>query len=176
MLENYGKNFGVEVIIDRIGNVYGPGQEGSQEAFWLAWFIKASLENLPIKIYGFGGRQSRDMLYIDDLVALLIDQIENFDKYKRLRPYEVGGGPRNEISLIEALEILNYKNYTFGRTLVGDSKRIVHDNYEISAVNGWEPKMPIEEGIQKTIEWCRERTRLDRYGKQLLDSLTGAKK
>jgi CDP-paratose 2-epimerase len=149
-VKNYGENYNVEFIIDRIGNVYGPGQEGSQEAFWLPWFIKASQEKLPITIYGFGGKQSRCMLYIDDLVALLLDQIENFGKYKG-NLYEVGGGLENEISLLEALRILNYDNYTFGPELPGDSKRLVYNNKEVSAVNGWKPMVSIEEGLKKTL-------------------------
>jgi nucleoside-diphosphate-sugar epimerase len=156
MIQNFANNYALEFITNRIGNVYGIGQEGSQEAFWIAWFIEASLKNLPITIYGFKGQQSRDMLYIDDLVRLLVDEVENFDKYKN-RLYEVGGGLENEISLIETLKLLNHNNYTFGDKLPGDSKRLVFDNKEISAVNGWKPKVGVKEGIDRVLKNIRKR-------------------
>lgn len=154
-LQEYGLDYGIKYLINRLGNVYGPGQEGSDEAFWLAWFIKASIKKLPITIYGFGGKQSRDMLYIDDCIDLLMDQVKHFQKYRavaRGKVFEVGGGPENEISLLEALKILKYKNYNLGEKLAGDKKREVYDNKLISSVKGWKPKVPLNIGIEKTIE------------------------
>jgi len=154
-LKEYAALYGVKVIIDRFGNIYGPGQVGAESGFWLAWFIRASLENKPITIFGWRGKQSRCMLYIDDLVELLLDQIENFEKYEG-GPYEIGGGPRNEISIIETLDnILKYKNYKFAPRRYGDRKREVFDNKKIYQITDWRPKMPIKGGIQKTIEWFR---------------------
>lgn len=154
-LQEYGLDYDVKYLINRLGNVYGPGQEGSAEAFWLAWFIKASIKKLPITIFGYKGKQSRDMLYIDDCVALLMDQVKNFQKYRagsKGKPVEAGGGPENEINLIEALKILKYKNYNFGEKVIGDHKREVYDNKLISSINGWKPEMPLTVGFQKTIE------------------------
>jgi len=154
-IEDYAQNFGLEYIINRIGNVYGPGQEGSQEAFWLAWFIKASIEKKPITIYGFEGKQSRDMLHVKDLVDLIVDEVENFPLYQG-QTFEVGGSEKNEISLIEALKIIGYDNYNFGKALPGDSKRLVFDNKKIAGINGWFPKIPIREGIGETIEYYKK--------------------
>ncbi len=150
-LKDFAFLHGMEIIIDRLGNVYGPGQKGSSKAFWLSWFIKASLEKKPITIYGFKGEQSRDMLYIDDFIDLLIDQVENFDKYKG-QTYEIGGGLENEVSLIEALKFLEYDNYNFGPALLGDSKRLVYDNKLASSITGWKPKIGWREGIIKMIK------------------------
>ena len=40
--KEWAKSYGIKPLITRLGNVYGPGQEGSAESFWLAWFIEAS--------------------------------------------------------------------------------------------------------------------------------------
>lgn len=159
-LKEYVLDYGVEAIINRLGNVYGPGQHGSNEAHWLSWFIQASLTKQPITIYGFEGKQSRDMLYVDDLVDLILDQIDNFDLYsgrgnlimdENPPVYKVSGGKENEISLMRALELLDYKNYTFGKVASYDREREVYDIGRICGVNGWQPKVSVVKGIEKTM-------------------------
>jgi len=150
-LQEYNKVYGVKFVINRPGTIYGPGQEGSPESGWLSWFIKAKRETLPIKIFG-DGEQSRDVLFVDDYVRLLINQVENFNQYARFKPYEVGGGKQNEITLLEALNFLGYKNYSFGEERIGDIKRFVSDNIDISGVNGWQPLVQWQKGLKKTLE------------------------
>jgi len=148
ILEEYNKVYGVEYIINRPGTIYGQGQEGSPESGWLAWFIKAKRENLPIIIYG-DGKQSRDVLWVEDYTKLIKDQIENWDKYKG-QVYNIGGGEWNELTLLEALELLEYKNYTFAEERK-DIKRFMSDNKLVSSINGWEPQMGYQEGIKKLL-------------------------
>lgn len=159
-LQEYEKTFGIKTLITRFGNVYGPGQQGSQEGFWLAWFIKASIEKQPITIYGWDGKQSRDMLFVNDCVNLLMDQINHFQKYRAVAKGEVltcGGGPENEINLLDALKFINYENFKISPDkLAGDVMREVTDNTHITAINNWRPVVPIEEGIRLTLESCRK--------------------
>lgn len=147
--QEYALDFGLKYIINRPGTVYGPGQENSPESGWLSWFMRASKENLPITILG-DGQQSRDVLYVSDIIDLLVDQIENFDKYKG-RVYEIGGGLKNEITLLQALDFLKYKNYSFGPERIGDVKRFVSDNKLANSINGWKPKINWKNGIKETI-------------------------
>lgn len=149
-LKEYAIDYGLRFVINRFGTIYGPGQDASPESGWLTWFIKASKNNLPITIYG-DGRQSRDVLFVSDAVALLVDQITHFALYQG-EIYEVGGGRDNELSLIQVLDHLNYQNFRFGPERVGDVKRFVADLAKVSAVNGWLPKIGWEEGIQTTLK------------------------
>lgn len=154
LCQEYRATYGVPIIIDRLGNIYGDDQEGSPEAFWLAWFIKAAKNNMKITVYGFDGDQSRDMLYIDDLTALLIDQVNNFSKYyeKMNDHFEVGGGVQTEVHLNEALEYLEYDNFEYGKKLEGDKKRLVTSQEsldELESINGWKPTIGWKEGIEK---------------------------
>lgn len=158
--EEWHKVYGVEYIIDRFGTVYGENQKGSPESGWLSWFIQATVETLPVTIYG-DGKQTRDVLYIDDAVELLSDQVDNFQKYKN-KTYEVGGGKENEISLLQACEILGFKNYNFGRERLGDVKRYVADNTKVTAVNGWKPKIDYKTGILKVLEFEKKASKNDK--------------
>jgi nucleoside-diphosphate-sugar epimerase len=155
-MNHYHKNHALDFITDRIGNVYGVGQQGSPEAFWVAWFIEASLTNKPIQIYGFNGNQSRDMLYVTDLIDLLVDQIFNFDKYAN-RLYEVGGGEENEVSLRQALKFLRYDNFSIVAGLPGDTKRLVFKNGQVNSINGWKPVVGWQEGFKRVLEDYRSR-------------------
>jgi CDP-paratose 2-epimerase len=155
-IELYGELYGLPFIINRPSTVYGPGQDGSAEAGWVTWFLRAAIERQQITING-DGSQSRDILHVDDFTALLIDQAENFDDYHG-RAYEVGGGPVNEVSLLGLLERIGYSNVRYAERLPGDLQRVVTDNSAVSAVRGWEPTVEWQQGVTRTYQWM-ERTR-----------------
>lgn len=154
-LRLYGDLYGLPWIIDRPSTVYGPGQDGSPEAGWVTWFLRACLERKPITING-DGTQSRDILHIDDMVSLLVDQVEHFDDYAG-HTWDVGGGPDNEVSLNELLAGLKYSNYTHGDRLPGDLQRVVTDNGPVSAVLGWKPTVGWRDGVRETLDWMDRR-------------------
>jgi len=153
-LKLYSQLYGVPYVINRPSSVYGPGQDGSDDGGWVTWFIKASLMNKTINLYG-DGSQSRDILYISDCIDMLVDQVENFDKYGG-KTIDWGGGIENELSLNELLGILDYKNVEFKPKLKGDVQRFIVDNTKASLVNGWKPKVGCLEGVNLTIEWFKE--------------------
>ena len=66
----YFSNLGLNVIIARLSNVYGKGGKGVIETF-----IKQTKENKPIDIYG-DGNQTRDFIYIDDAIDVLIKMMD----------------------------------------------------------------------------------------------------
>lgn len=155
-LKLYGDLYGLPSVILRPSTVYGPGQDGSAEAGWVTWFLRAALERQQITIHG-DGSQSRDILHVDDFTALLIDQAEHFDDYQG-RTYEVGGGPANEVSLLGLLERIGYSDVRYAERLPGDLQRVVTDNSVVSAVRGWEPAVGWQQGVARTYQWM-ERTR-----------------
>lgn len=155
-IELYGELYGLPFIINRPSTVYGPGQDGSAEAGWVTWFLRAAIERQQITIHG-DGAQSRDILHVDDFTALLIDQAEHFDDYHG-RTYEVGGGPANEVSLLGLLERIGYSNVRYAERLPGDLQRVVTDNSAVSMVRGWEPAVEWQQGVARTYQWM-ERNR-----------------
>lgn len=147
-IREYAKCYGLEYVINRCGTIYGPGQEGSPESGWLAWFLKCKLENKEVTING-DGTNVRDVLYVTDLVQLLMDQMDNFDQYKN-ETYDVGGGHENAISVWRAIEVLHLK-HTFGPKRLGDVKRFVSDNEKVMEVNNWRPRTKWEDGLNLTL-------------------------
>ncbi len=148
-ISEYSQTYGVDNITNRPGTIYGPGQNASAESGWLSWFIKASLTNQHITIFG-DGNQSRDVLYVTDYVNLLLKQINNFSSYRNTT-FHVGGGKKNELTLLESLQILKYSNFSHSTPRLGDVKRFVSEN----DVLGWEPKIGYRQGIDTTVNYYK---------------------
>lgn len=158
-LRLYGDLYGLPHVILRPSTVYGPGQDGSPEAGWVTWFLRAFWERKQITVHG-DGTQSRDVLYIDDFARLLVDIVENFDAYQG-RTYDVGGGPDNEVSLLDLLYGLETStgvrpDVVHDERLPGDLQRVVTDNTAISGVRGWKPTVPWMDGVRSTLDWIGE--------------------
>jgi CDP-paratose 2-epimerase len=150
-LKLYGDLYGLPSVVLRPSTVYGPGQRGTSEAGWVTWFLRAFLNRQQITIHG-DGTQSRDILHIDDFTRLLVDVVEHFDDYRASEPYDVGGGPDNEVSLRDLLHGLEYNNVVHDARLPGDLQRVVTDNTAASAVRGWKPAIHWLDGIRSTLD------------------------
>lgn len=147
-LRTYEETYGLPFAINQPSTVYGPGQDGTSDSGWFTWFIKAALTGQLLEITG-DGSQSRDVLYIQDFIDLLVDQIENFSLYSG-NTYPVGGGFNNEVSLNDLLETLRYSNIRYVPRLLGDLDRVVNDNWSVGEVNGWMPVTSWLAGLELT--------------------------
>lgn len=160
-LKLYGDLYGLPSVILRPSTVYGPGQSGTPEAGWVTWFLRALWNRQQITIHG-DGSQSRDILYIDDMGRLLVDICENFDAYAHAEPYDVGGGPDNELSLLDLLRVWELDtgqrpDAIHDQRLPGDLHRVVTDNTAITAVRGWTPATGWLDGIRSTLNWIGDK-------------------
>ena len=131
--QEWRQAYEVPIIINRPGTIYGPGQEGSPESGWIAWFCKAKAEGRTVTING-DGEQIRDLLHVSDYVKLLLIQAENIERYDTGALYDVGGGPNNMVSVIEMAKHLGLQ-YQFGPPRYGDSDIYVG----LNDVPGWKP-------------------------------------
>lgn len=153
-LKLYNQLYGVPYVINRPSSVYGPRQDGSDDGGWVTWFIKAKLTNQKINLYG-DGTQSRDILYIDDMIDVLIDEIKRFEVYKN-NDFDFGGGIANELSLNQLLDYIDYHNTDIKPKLKGDVQRFICDNKKIHELIGWKPKVTWQEGVNDTLKWFKE--------------------
>jgi UDP-glucuronate 4-epimerase len=141
----------------RFFTVYGPWGRPDMAPFL---FIRAILENRPVKVFNNGNMQ-RDFTYIDDIVE---GTVRAMDKIPASAPvpfkiYNIGyGSPVNLMTFIETME----KNA--GRKAKkellpmqpGDVPVTWADIKEFEADTGYRPKTGIAEGIPKFVEWYRE--------------------
>lgn len=133
----YAASYRLPIVINRPGTIYGPGQEGSPESGWIAWFCKARDEGLMVTING-DGRQVRDLLHVSDYVRLLLFQLDNFFDYGVLDngTWDVGGGEANAVSVYDMAIHLKLL-FEFGLSRYGDAREYIG----INNVPGWEPQV-----------------------------------
>ena len=152
--QEYGKLYGIKTGVFRMSCIYGTRQFGVEDQGWVMWFTIAALLDKPITIYG-DGKQVRDILYITDLVELFDKLINSNLKNVVLN---VGGGPRNTLSLLELIELLGKKtgkkiNIKFSNWRASDQKVYISDISKAIKMLGWKPKISTPEGIKKIYDW-----------------------
>ena len=153
---DYARIYGLNSVVFRQSCIYGPHQFGIEDQGWVAWFAIRAMQGLPFTIYG-DGKQVRDVLFIDDLIRAYDLAIEHIDE-TRGRAYNIGGGPRNTLSLLEFVGLLEEQ---FGRRLEfdfedwrpGDQLVYVSDLQRAAQDFGWEPQVSSVEGVANLVDW-----------------------
>lgn len=137
--------------------IYGTRQYGVEDQGWIAWFAIANLLGKPVKIFG-NGKQVRDLLFIDDLVDLYMESY-----HKRLvGSYPVGGGERNSINLLSALDLIQkisgqpFVDISHDTTRPGDQPYFVADtSWTVQEGLEWQPKVSVVDGVNRMITWMK---------------------
>jgi len=99
MTQEYGRYFGMRTVCLRGGCLTGPQHSGVELHGFLSYLVKANLQGLIYRVYGYLGKQVRDNLHSYD-VACLVEQI--FKNPRKGEVYNMGGGRGNSCSILEA--------------------------------------------------------------------------
>ena len=102
LIEEYRESYGLRAVINRCGVVAGPWQMGKVDQGVFTFWMLAHRLGRPLKYIGFGGggKQVRDLLHVDDLVALIDEQLGAPDHWDGVTA-NVGGGREVSLSLME---------------------------------------------------------------------------
>ncbi|MDI6851070.1 MAG: NAD-dependent epimerase/dehydratase family protein [bacterium] len=149
------KNFGLDYVILRYGNVYGPRQDPYGEAGVVAIFGMNMLKNEDCYIYG-DGNQERDFIYVEDVARANI----LFTKLGKLaeREFNIGSGKGTSVNELFKMmkKITRYsKQPIYKEPRKGEVYKI-YLNVDRAKKVGWSPTVNFEEGIEKTIEHLRK--------------------
>ncbi|MBP9814166.1 GDP-mannose 4,6-dehydratase [Candidatus Woesebacteria bacterium] len=158
-VHDYSRIYGLDTVVFRQSCIYGPRQFGVEDQGWVAWFIIAISQNKKLSIYG-DGKQVRDLLYIDDLIAAYDKAIIAGAKTKG-GIFNIGGGAKNTLSVW--MEFAPLLTKLFGKTpevefhnwRPGDQKIFVADIRKAKKVFGWEPKISVPTGIERLHTWVK---------------------
>jgi UDP-glucose 4-epimerase len=135
----------------RYANVYGPRQNPFGEAGVVAIFIQKMLNNEQVIING-DGEQTRDYIYIDDVVNANILAMN----YPSSDIFNIGTGIETNVNQIfdELKRLTNYKlNKTYGHSKDGEQRRSVLECSKAKAMLNWMPKTTLIDGLTKTVEY-----------------------
>lgn len=106
-LQWYSQNYGIKVISHRMSGIVGPDQRSSEIHGWVNYIVKCAVDGKQYKIVG-DGKQTRDILHIDDFVDIIEAELSNFRHFSEngFAVYNIGGGHKNKISINQVIEIL----------------------------------------------------------------------
>lgn len=154
-LELYRRLYELPFTALRYANVYGPRQDPFGEAGVITIFVEQMLDDLPVTIYD-DGNQTRDFVYVGDVARANLQALNHGDS----GVYNVGTGRAVSINqLFEALrELAGYHRAPrYDPPRPGDIRHSVLDPARAMRELKWEPAMPFEEGLARTIEFFRSR-------------------
>ncbi|MGC9355108.1 MAG: NAD-dependent epimerase/dehydratase family protein, partial [Mariniphaga sp.] len=142
--------------ITRIFNTYGPKME-PDDGRVVSNFIIQALQNKDINIFG-NGQQTRSFQYVSDLIEAMVRTMKTEDAFTG--PVNIGNP--NEFTMLELaheiIDITNSKSKITYLPLPEDDP--VQRQPDISLarekLNGWEPKIELREGLQKTVKYFDE--------------------
>lgn len=155
-VRDYSRIYGLATTCFRQSCIYGYRQFGVEDQGWVAWFIIAHALGKPVTIFG-DGKQTRDILFIDDLADAYCMAWQQREKVAG-QVYNIGGGPRNQLSLQELIQFLEKETgrpvqLSYAPPRPGDQKVFVADTRKATQDFGWQPVHIREEGIRKLNQW-----------------------
>jgi len=151
----YHKSFSIDTVPLRFGNVYGPGSIHKSSV--VAKFIRRAMNSEPLEIFG-DGSQTRDFIYIDDLIKAL--QLaatkpgiggETF-QIATSRETTVGEMAEQLVNVLDSrgvngIQVINTE------TRVGDVQRNFSDTTKAKMRLGWQPETDLQAGLERTVDY-----------------------
>ncbi len=152
---NYNRQNNVRIKILRIFNTYGPCMHPNDGRV-ISNFIVQALKGHDITIYG-DGSQTRSFCYVDDMIDVMIRMMNTPDDFKG----PVNAGNPNEFTILQLAETIIRLTKSHSKII---KKPLPEDDPmqrqpDISLANkelGWEPKIQLEDGLNKTIHFFKE--------------------
>jgi len=149
---DYHRQHGLDIRVARIFNTYGP-RMAADDGRVVSNFIVQALRGEPLTIYG-DGSQTRSFCYVDDLVSGLIALMENASN----DPGPVNLGNPGEFTMLElaslVLDMTGSSSPIEHRDLPADDPKQRQPNIgKAKKVLGWEPSVPLRDGLKKTIDY-----------------------
>nr|BAL52736.1 NAD-dependent epimerase/dehydratase [uncultured Chloroflexota bacterium] len=151
----YHRYHGVDTRIVRIFNTYGPRMD-PEDGRAIPNFLKQALLGQPLTVYG-DGSQTRSFCYVDDLIEGIVRLLYSEEHLP------VNLGSPHEITLLELAQWINrITGNQAGIVFVPegrsprDPQRRQPDITRARTILGWEPRISLEEGIQRTIPYFKQ--------------------
>jgi UDP-glucose 4-epimerase len=155
LLHAYHRSYGLNVVMFRYFNPYGPTEIHDSETHAIPNFIRAALTGAPIPLY-WNGEQTRDFFFVDDIARAHVMGLTT-DGFKT---YNLGSGTgiivREVVDKIIGLTGSKSVVQDLGER-AGDPPRLMADTARARTELGWQPQVSLDEGLKLTIEAFRKR-------------------
>lgn len=139
LVQEYGKYFGMNTGIFRGGCLTGPAHNGAELHGFLAYLIKCTVFHKPYTIFGYKGKQVRDNIHSKDLINAFW---HFFKKPKQGEVYNIGGSRHSNISMLEAIDLIQKISGEKLEYTISDNNRIGDHIWYVSDVNKFKSHYP----------------------------------
>ena len=162
MMLDYARIFGTRATVFRHSSIFGERQFSSFDQGWIGWFVQQAIETRKNSMHEFtvsgDGKQVRDVLFSSDIVSCYFDALAHSEQV-RGEVFNIGGGVKNSLSLLELFDFLEQKlsvKLRFQRLpwRQSDQRYFVADIRKAQRVFGWEPRMDWQSGVSRMVDWC----------------------
>jgi len=170
MVLTVGRSLGISTLAYRYQNVYGPGQSLSNPYTGILSIFSTRIRNgSDINIFE-DGKESRDFVFIDDVVDATIRGIEYEEPLVDV--FNVGSGvPTDVMTIVNTLQELFGKKVQVdvsGQFRLGDIRHNFANLSKVQKVLGFKPSVNLEEGLKQFVDWVNgEALQKDRYEESL---------
>jgi len=158
--QEYAQAYDLPIVVNRFGVISGIGQFGHTDQGWVAWWAIAHWFQLPLTYFGWRGKQVRDVLFIEDMLALLDIQFSQMSQF-RGEVFNLGGGAVNSISLCEATRLMQEISSRTTDIVYSEQARqgdiVLYwtDNRKAAQKLGWRPRTDLRTGLTRIFDWIR---------------------
>jgi UDP-glucose 4-epimerase len=153
-LKIYGKSFDLDYVIFRFATVYGPRQRTTEE--WkpvVVEFIDKLKKGIAPTIY-WDGNQTRDLIFVKDLVKALVLAIDSKDAYRETMILGTGvETSMNDLYGSVSKQLGVDIEPEHGPMAIGDIARMRYDCAKAESILGWKASTPLDDGVAAIIEF-----------------------
>lgn len=155
-VKDYGRIYGLNTVVFRQSCIYGPRQFGIVDQGWMGYIAALAVKGKQVTFFG-DGKQVRDALYVDDLINAFLMATKS-PKQISGEVFNIGGGVDNTFSLGEYINYLQDKLKKKVSVIKkswrpGDQKVFISDNTKLNNTLGWKPKISVDDGSGRLLEW-----------------------
>ena len=157
---DYLRQHKLRIKVARIFNTYGPNMH-PYDGRVVSNFILQALQNKPLTVYG-DGSQSRSFCYVDDLIDGFLRLMQSSDDFTG--PVNLGNPVEFDMNELaeQVKELTNSKSEIIFEPLPEDDPRQRQPDITLAKNKlGWEPKVPLREGLEKTIAYFSDLLKTD---------------
>lgn len=166
LVRTYAATFNVDALVIRPFNNYGPRQNDRQYAGVIPMLLKSAFDGHVFTLFG-DGQQTRDYIYVTDTVRATLELY----KCAKARGQVINVASGQEISI---LDLKTKIEQILGRSIPtqqrdprpGDVRRHLANITLLKNLVNFEPQVPIDEGLIKTVEFYRKRATLQQIGEK----------
>lgn len=149
--QEYFHTYGIPTVTFRMGCITGPMAKAVEEHNWIPFFFRKNLKGHILNIFGYKGKQVRDIIHADDLVRAFDAWLDN---PRGGEYYNMGGGRDNSISLLEAIDRIEQltgkpMDYELHPKRAGDHQVYISNLSKFKSHYGWDITIDLDEVFEQ---------------------------